>query len=80
MSCLALSRISTFNNKATAFVVLASANRLTAKPMIPLHDDDHSHHGDHIGLPNKPKLASVNEISKTIIGGNLRVSNAFTSK
>lgn len=80
MSCLSLSRISTFNNKATTFVVLSAANKLTAKPMIPLHADDHHHDDAHMALPNKPKTSTPATMSKLLLGGNLRVTNAFTSK
>lgn len=80
MSSLALSRLSSFNNSTTSYVVLAAANKLKAKPMIPLPADDHHHHDEHIGLPNSFVPSTSSSLGKLLMGGSLRVQNSFTSK
>ena len=60
MTSLALSRSSLgFKNSVTTHVVLAAANKLQAKPMIPLESDDHHHHDETIKLPNTFNLTKV---------------------
>jgi len=75
---MSLSRLNAFNNTATTTVVLAAANRLTQKPMIPIKDD-HQHHDHHMSLPNSIKSTTTESLSKLLIRGNLKVSNPFTS-
>ena len=79
MSSLAFSRLSSFNNTATTFVVLASANKLVSKPMIPLPADDHHHHDEHISLPNSLRPSTSYGLRKLLTCGNLKVTNSFTS-
>lgn len=81
MSSLALSRIGSFTNSATTYVVLAASNKLKPKPMIAMPSDDHAHHDhdEHINLPNKFQPMSTNSLTKLNIRGNLKVTNAFTS-
>lgn len=78
MSSLAISRLSSFNNSATT-VVVAAANKLVSKPIVPMHSDDHSH-DHHIGLPNSFKPSTNMSLGKLLIGGNLKVTSSFSSK
>ena len=80
MSLLALNRLASFNNTASTWVVLSAANKLKAKPMIAMHGD-HGHHDDHhMALPNKPSTITLKSLNNLRVGGNLKVTNAFTSK
>lgn len=74
-----LSRLSSFNNSATTYVVLAASNKLTAKPMIPLSAADDHHHEVHISLPNHFKPSSSTSLGKLLARGSLSVTNSFTS-
>ncbi|CAF0878957.1 unnamed protein product [Brachionus calyciflorus] len=76
MSSLALSRLSSFTNSATTYVVLAATNKLTAKPAVPL-PDDHSH-DDHISLPDSFRPMTSSSLGKTLLAGNLKVTNSFS--
>jgi len=71
-----LSRLSSFNNSATSYVVLAAANKLKAKPAIAL-PDDHDH-DEHIALPNSFKPSTSSSLGKLLIGGNLKVASSFS--
>ncbi len=74
-----LARVAGLTNTAQTCVVLAASNKLTSKPTIPMKDDDHHHDDHHMSLPNKPKASSLTPMGKLLIGGNLKVSNSFTS-
>lgn len=76
---MSLSRLSALNGPATNVVVLAAANRMTQKPMIPMKSDDHHHHDDHhMSLPNQLKASTHQSLGRLLLSGNLTVSNSFT--
>ena len=76
---MSLSRLSVLNNPAATTVVLAAANRMTQKPMIPMKSDDHHHDDHHMSLPNQTKASTSQSLGRLLLSGNLTVSNSFTS-
>lgn len=75
---MSLSRLSVLNNPAATTVVLAAANRMTQKPMIPMKSDDHHHDDHHMSLPNQTKASTSQSLGRLLLSGNLTVSNSFT--
>ena len=80
MTTYSLTRLGGLANSAKTYVVLAGANKLQPKPMIPLAGDHDHHHDESMPLPNSFQPSTAYSFKNSLIGGSLRVVSPFTSK
>ena len=73
---VALNRLASISNSATTNVLATSCKPL---PTIAMHVDDDHHHDEHISLPDPFVPRTSATLAKSLIGGRLAVTNAFTS-